>query len=249
MHDEDGRVYADLDANGWPQTGRNKALKEIRKAYAVMIAGDQHLATVIHHGIEDWNDAGYSFCVPSIANYYLRWWDPVKPGKNISAGKSELYGEFHDGFNNKITMEAVANPDMNPHPAQRGEGFGVVKFNKKTRKITMECWPRNVDITNPGTKQYEGWPITINQANNYGREAKAYLPTINMNKPNQVIKVIFEQTNEVIYTLRINGKTFVPRVFKEGKYTIIVGEGEQKQTFNGLDASQQQSSKKITIEL
>ena len=71
-----GRLHADMDSNGWPQTGRNKALAEIRRCFAVHIAGDQHLGTIFHHGIDDWEDACYSFCVPSIANLYLRWWDP-----------------------------------------------------------------------------------------------------------------------------------------------------------------------------
>ena len=57
------RVVADYDSNGWPQTGRNKALKEIRKSFAYMIAGDQHLGTVIHHGVDEWRDAGFSFWV------------------------------------------------------------------------------------------------------------------------------------------------------------------------------------------
>jgi len=72
-----GRLHADMDSNGWPQTGRNKAIAEIRRAYALHIAGDQHLATIFHHGIDDWNDGCYSMCVPSIANLYLRWWDPL----------------------------------------------------------------------------------------------------------------------------------------------------------------------------
>ena len=48
-----GRLLADLDSNGWPQTGRNKASALMRKAFALHIAGDQHLGTVIHHGIDD----------------------------------------------------------------------------------------------------------------------------------------------------------------------------------------------------
>ena len=39
-------LRADYDANGWPQTPRNDALREIRKAFAVHIAGDQHLPAV-----------------------------------------------------------------------------------------------------------------------------------------------------------------------------------------------------------
>ena len=47
---KENRLHADLDSNGWPQTGRNKALSAIKKANAVHIGGDQHLATLIHHG-------------------------------------------------------------------------------------------------------------------------------------------------------------------------------------------------------
>ena len=249
LHDEDGRVYADLDANGWPQTGRNKALKEIRKSYALMIAGDQHLATVIHHGVDEWNDAGYSFCVPSIANYYLRWWEPLHPGQKNPEGKSEIYGEFLDGFNNKITMEAVANPDQGPNPYHRGEGFGVIKFNKNNREITMECWPRNMDISNPETKQYKGWPVIIKQDDNYGRTAKAFLPKLMINKTNQVVQVINEQSDEVVYTLRINGNSFVPVVFTTGLYTIIVGEGESKQVLTGLQSKKGKPRKSIEVKL
>ena len=35
------RLLADLDSNGWPQTGRKKALREIRKAWAPHLCGDQ----------------------------------------------------------------------------------------------------------------------------------------------------------------------------------------------------------------
>ena len=146
------RVLADLDSNGWPQTGRNKALAEIRKAFAVHIAGDQHLATIIHHGIDDFNDAGFSFCVPSIANLYLRWWDPLDPGKNRQPGLPEYTGEFLDGFGNMINVWAVANPEPQENSDKlttRAAGFGIVRFDKQARTITMECWPRSVDMADP----------------------------------------------------------------------------------------------------
>ena len=49
----DQSLVADLDSNGWPQTGRNKALRAIRKAGAVHIGGDQHLPTVIQRMLQD----------------------------------------------------------------------------------------------------------------------------------------------------------------------------------------------------
>jgi len=222
------RLLADLDSNGWPQTGRNKALREIRRAFGFMIGGDQHLGTIIHHGIDEWNDSGWSFCVPSIANLYLRWWAPLEPGRNREEGMPEYLGEFLDGFGNKITMLAVANPGVRENHDRlttRSAGFGVVKFNKKTRQITVECWPRNVDIAAPTAKQYSGWPRTIDQLDNYGRKAVAYLPTIKVNgMTGPVVQVIDEANSEIVYTIRIKGKSFRPKVFKAGTYTINVGE-------------------------
>jgi hypothetical protein len=223
------RLHADLDSNGWPQTGRNKAMAEIRRAFAIHIAGDQHLATIFHHGIDDWNDSGYSFCVPSIANLYLRWWRPLEPGKNREPGAPEYTGEFLDGFGNKVTLLAVANPSPEPNGGTklttRAAGFGIVKFDKKKRQITLECWPRNVDITSRKTSQYPGWPRTIDQQDNYSRKAVAYLPTLKVGgMTDPVVQVIDEADGEIVYTLRIKGESFRPKVFKEGKYTINIGE-------------------------
>ncbi|MCA9099093.1 MAG: hypothetical protein KDA36_11925, partial [Planctomycetaceae bacterium] len=57
MHGKrDDRLLADLDCNGWPQSPRNRALEEIRRAWAVHLCGDQHLAVVVKHGIENFGD-------------------------------------------------------------------------------------------------------------------------------------------------------------------------------------------------
>ena len=233
------RLVADLDSNGWPQTGRNKALAEIRKAFALHIAGDQHLATIMHHGIDDWNDSGYSFCVPSIANLYLRWWAPLEPGKNRQQGMPEHLGEFLDGFHNKVTVHAVANPTPEANRDRlttRAAGFGVVRFNKKDRTMTIECWPRNKDVTDAATKQYPGWPKTIKQLDNYGRKAVAYLPTLSVaGMEDAVVQVIDESNGEIVYTLRIDGNAFRPKVFRKGTYTVRIGEQPDKmKEFKGV---------------
>lgn len=236
-----GRLHADLDSNGWPQTGRNKAIAEIRRAFAVHIAGDQHLGTIFHHGIDDWEDGMYSFCVPSIANLYLRWWDPLQPGENRQAGMPDYTGRHFDGFKNRITCWAAANPSKEPNGGSklttRAAGFGIIRFDKPDRDITFECWPRNIDVTDPDAKQYAGWPKTIQQTDNYGRKAVAYLPELEIDgQEDPVIQVIDESNDEVVYTLRINGKTFRPKVFSEGKYTIRVGEGENVKILKGVHA-------------
>ncbi len=225
---ENARLLADLDANGWPQTARNKALTEIRKGFAFMIAGDQHLSTVIHHGIDNWNDAGYSFCVPSIANYYWRYWKPLENGINHLPGKPHT-GQFHDGFGNKISVWAFANPgNYGREPKElhdNAPGYGIVRFDKRNRTITMEAWPRYVDPRQSGSKPYDGWPITIKQEDNYGREAVEFLPTLDIKgMSDAVVQVLKKQNNEIVYTLRIKGNRFRPKVFAKGNYTIRVGE-------------------------
>ena len=233
------RMYADLDTNGWPQTGRNRALAEMRRCFAVHIAGDQHLATIFHHGIDDWEDAGYSFCVPSIANLYLRWWDPENPGGNLQPGMPDYTGRHFDGFGNRVTNWAAANPSKEKNGGNklttRVAGFGVVRFDKSTREITFECWPRNVDILAPRALQYPGWPKTIAQIDNYGRRPVAYLPGLNVTgQTDPVVQIIDEADGEIVYTLRIRGTSFRPKVFAEGVYTIIVGEGEDRAVYPGI---------------
>jgi hypothetical protein len=249
----DNRILADLDSNGWPQTGRNKALAEIRKAFALHIAGDQHLGTIIHHGINDWDDAMYSLCVPSIANLYLRWWAPLEPGGNRQPGMPEYTGQFLDGLGNKVTVWAVANPSPEANHDKlttRAAGFGVARFNKRDRTITLECWPRNCDVTDPDARQYPGWPRTIHQLDNYGRKAVAYLPTLNVSgMDDPVVQVIDESDGQVVYTLRINGCQFRPKVFCEGKYTVKVGDqnGRMKK-LTGVNALAPDVHKELRLE-
>lgn len=250
----DNRILADLDSNGWPQTGRNQALAEMRKAFALHIAGDQHLGTIIHHGIDDWDDAGYSLCVPSIANLYLRWWAPLEPGKNRQPGMPEYTGQHTDGFGNKVTVWAVANPSPEENHDKlttRAAGFGVVRFNKPDRTITLECWPRNVDVADPQARQYPGWPKTIHQLDNYGRKAAAYLPTLKIDgMDNAVVQVIDEAQGETVYTLRIQGREFRPKVFHDGTYTVRVGDQDKRtKEIKGVKALPPQEQKELVVKL
>ena len=247
-----GRLHADLDSNGWPQTGRNKAIAALRKAFAFHYAGDQHLATVFHHGVDEWRDSIYSFCVPSIANLYLRWWKPLEPGKNLKPGQDLILGDHLDGFANKVTAIAVANPTPEKGGDKlttRAAGFGVVRIDKQTRDVTFICWPRNVDVGDKEAKPYPGWPFTFNQLDNYARKAAAFLPELQINQPNQVVQVVEEKSGEVVYTLRIKGKSFRPKVFAKGKYTIKVGEGKNRKTIKGVQSLPKAEKKTLKVDL
>ncbi len=247
---------ADLDSNGWPQGGRNAALREMRKAFAFHVCGDQHLATIVQYGIDDWCDAGWSFCVPSIANLYPRWWLPEKPGLDREPGAPDYTGKHLDGFGNRMTVHAVSNPSKTGRePAElhdRAPGWGLVRFNKKERTIAVECWPRMTDPADPANagRQYPGWPRTIGQFDNYGRAAGAWLPTLEVkNGIDPVVQVVDEADGEIVYTVRIKGTSFRPKVFREGTYTVRVGEGDRARALPGVRALKEPAGRILVVDL
>jgi hypothetical protein len=221
------RLLADLDCNGWPQSGRNRALEEIRRAWAPHLCGDQHLAVVVKHGISTHGDGPYAFTSPALVNtIYGRWWHPLdeKPGANPVAGSSLPWtGNYLDGLGNRITMLAYANPPNIQDERQRADGYGIARFDRQTRRITFECWPRF-----PGAdgrrEQFPGWPISFAMEENDGRTPAGWLPQLNFKgTPNPVVQVIEEATGEILYTVRVQGDRFRPRVYRNGPHTVKVG--------------------------
>jgi hypothetical protein len=242
---------ADMDSNGWPQKGRDEALRIIRKSFALHIAGDQHLATVVHYGVEEFGDAGFAFAGPALNNLFpRRWWPPVSGNHQPIKDKPQYTGNFHDGFGNKITVHAVANPHQTDRqPAliyDRATGYGMVEFNKKDRTMTLECWPRYVDPLENPSGQYPGWPLTIAQEENYAKKPIGYLPELEFEEmENPVLHVINESTGETEYSIRVKGKHHRPKVFDNGKHTVKVRDtlkGSEK-VLQGIALAQDQSEK------
>ena len=220
----------DHDSNGWPQTGRNRAVRLLRKALAVHIAGDQHLGSTIQYGVEDWNDSSFAICVPSVANIFPRRWFPEEEGRNRRPGAPRNTGEYLDGFGNKITIHAVSNPQANGiEPTalhQRAPGYGIVKFTRADRGIEFANWPRWVNASDEGAEPYPGWPIRIHQHQS-GLPSEFSLPPIDAGGAvDPVVQVIRESDGEVVYTLRILGSEFTPTVREPGSYTVRVTDTE-----------------------
>ena len=225
---ESNRLLADLDSNAWPQKGRNKALLEMRRAWAPHLCGDQHLAVFVKHGIESFGDGPYAFTSPAIVNtIYGRWWWPEdeKAGPNPVANSPLPWtGDFLDGLGNKISMMAYANPPDRRDEKQRADGFGAVRFTKKTQKITVECWPRFADMTKGDSEQFAGWPITIDYRDNDGRKPVGHLPELVVSGTDRpVVQVIEESSGEVLYTVRASSNRFKPPVYSAGTFTVKVG--------------------------
>ncbi|KAA5823758.1 hypothetical protein FPF71_13780 [Algibacter amylolyticus] len=243
-----------VDSNGWPQAGRNKALSVIRKSFSCMIAGDQHLGSVLHHGIEDWNNAGYSFAVPAASNFWMRWFKPDAPGKNHVKGRPNYTGEYLDAFHNKITVHAIANPTHEDNTAKenllngRASGYGIIRFNKASRQTTYECWARNVDMFAPNAKPYDGWPVTFNQQDNFLIKNGFELPELQLNKTNQVVTIRNQYTKAVVSSLRIKGNTYKPKVLQSNMYAIEVGEGANVKHLFDIEAIKK-NNKTIKIDL
>ena len=228
------RLLADLDCNGWPQTGRNKALREIRRARAVHLCGDQHLSVVVKHGIDSAADGPYAFTSPAIVNtIYGRWWHPEdeKAGPNaVPNSPLPWTGDYVDGLGNHIQMMAYANPEDRKDEMKRADGFGVVRFNKKKQTVTFECWPRFADVSDGDKAQFPGWPITVESKKNDGRKPVGMLANVAVldheGKPVEdfVVQVFENDTKEVLYTFRASsGTNFELPAYRDVAHTLKVG--------------------------
>src|SRR5512132_2010705 len=239
------RLIADYDTNGWPQTARNQALREIRKAFAVHLAGDQHLPAGAQYGIDGYRDGAVAFAGPAVNVGYPRWFEPLKPGVNRAPDAPENTGDFSDSFGNPMTVLAVANGAVQPRKdvldamQDKASGLGLVRFDRKRRQITFECWPFLADPTKPAT-QFPGWPVSVGVLDNYGGNEPSLLPKLKEKGATiPAIQVVSEDNGEIVYTLRVGDPAFQPKVSAQGKYTLRVAEpdGGKSKEFKGLAAA------------
>ena len=252
MYVEGDKQVADFDSNGWPQVGRDKAIRLFRKAFATHIAGDQHLANTSQYGVEEWRDSCYVIVSPATGNLFpRRWWPPV-PGKNREPGSPNYTGDFEDGFGNKVTVYAIANPQKTTiHPERHHElatGYSVITFDRNSRDIELTNWPYWADPAKD--KPFPGWPIRINQSDNFGKKARAWLPEIRVTGLiDPVIQIFRQQTGEMVYALRIDGIFFQPKVFAPGLYTLRVGEPDNDtwQEFRDIQAKLSKDLKPLEV--
>ncbi len=223
---EDDHMVADHDSGGWPQRGRDAAILKYRKGFAAHLAGDQHLGSTLHYGVEGFRDGVYSVCTPAISNIWPRRWFPPNPAPNALPNTRNT-GDYLDAFGNHITVLAAANPARYPGPGLEGlrfrvTGYTILTCNRATRKTTIAEWPRWIDPSAPGARPYDGWPITMDQTDNGLWGAQWELDRIETSGfRDPVVQVQDEATGEVIYTLRINGESFTPLVRESGTYTVL----------------------------
>ena len=156
----------DLDSNGWPQSGRRRALEPLRGNNTVMLAGDQHLGMLARQGIDQHGDGPWSFMVQGTANGFPRAWWPENGAST---------GDTTDAFGNKFTVLAVANPEKGSHTLKptriddpeetahrKGSGHGLLHIDPTRRKLRFENWRYLYDAAHPQPEdQFEGFPVEV----------------------------------------------------------------------------------------
>lgn len=243
----------DRDSNGWPAQRREEAWELLRLSRSFQLAGDQHLSTLVHHGIDGPADAGYSFASPAMSNFFPRVWDPVHNTGGRTTTVSPYTGDFYlDGngtlpsgqpnltsaLPGHIRVVAAANPleyydqtrGINPENLHdRGAGYGIIRVHKTTRQITFESWPIHADPEHPSTGgQFPGWPVIINQADNDGREPTGFLPLIDtLSEKTPVVSVYDEASGELVYSMRFPGSLVRPPVYDNSRtYRVDISYGD-----------------------
>lgn len=228
-------LYGDLDSGGWPKSGRDKAIRIMRQVGAFQICGDQHVPSLVQYGLQNYRDANWCFCTPAIAVMYLRWFLPDEVGYPVLDRPAHGYpntGKYTDAFGNKNYVYAIGNPgkvtvdktSRYSHALIRSSGFGMVTFDQQERTIDIDAWRFKADVENPNPvrDQFPGWPLKINQYDNFGEGAHNLLPEIVVNKPNQVIEVRKTATNDLIRVFRIKGNSVQVKLHHPGTFSIKV---------------------------
>ena len=176
-----GRPVLDFDSNGYPKLGRDRAIELLRDAGALVLSGDQHLGTLVRHGIDGSTDGVVQFTVPASGATFQRWFEPAESLSNGRAYPNT--GEFVDAFGNELRMLAVANPRLSFREIeqydtekrvlydreQKREGYGIVRVNHDEETFVIECWSAIADPSADDAEQYPGWPYRLSFDETDGR--------------------------------------------------------------------------------
>lgn len=253
-------LHGDMDSGGWPKRQRDEVLRLIRKACVFHINGDQHLPYAVQYGLDEPRDAGWTYCTPAISTGYIRWGQPDLlnvPYTDRPEHGLPNTGIYPDGFGNINYVYAVGNPMDNYQDKNRyqqaqnkSSGFGIITFDTNARTIKMEAYRFLADKDNPQLDDhFPGWPLTISQTDNDGRNPAAYLPMFEINRPNQLAKIIDESTDELVNVLRVKGSAFRPGVYSQGPFTLEVGEGKSVKVLKGIKLVGEKSKETISIKI
>jgi len=186
----------------------------------------------VHYGIDEHRDAGVAFAGPAVNVGYPRWWEPTEKVNKRKPGQ-DIFGDFTDHFGHPMTVLAVKNGPAKPSAEiiqnliEKTSGFGLVRFDKTKRSITIECWPFGSDFGKPGAAQFDTWPVVTTQLDQYARKATAQLPKLQITGAKNPLVEVIDEKGELVHALRVQTREWQPLVFAEGKYSIRVSDPER----------------------
>ena len=266
----EGKITRDFDTGGWPEQGRDRALEAFRKARALIVCGDQHLATLVQMGIDSPADGPVQFCVPAIGNIFWRWFYPKEPGSGPLADPLGYAGDFLDGFGNHFRLLAAANPTdvefmgdrnqtlrrWNSRPGVnedlvrlcQGDGVGIVRIDKQARTYKIECWPYDVTPGSDDKLQFKGWPATFTQEQMDGRAVEGFLGRVEFDQGKRVCAAVYDNRNALVYSFPLNSSGEVLPAYREGNYKVVLFDPEnpeRRSEFPGLNVVKDR--KKATV--
>jgi alkaline phosphatase D len=169
----DGTLRRDTDSGGYPFAARDRALGLVKQAGAVLLSGDQHLSSLVQHGLTGFTDGPVQFTSPAVGTAWQRWFTPTSPLAQPEA--TPHTGDVTDPYGNRLHVLAVANPRIScatyraTYPGTRQEigdralkceGYGVLRVDKAARAFIFQCWPYDARPAGP-TAQYAGWPWSL----------------------------------------------------------------------------------------
>jgi alkaline phosphatase D len=147
---------------------RRTALGLVKRAGALLLSGDQHLASLVRHGLDGFDDGPVQFVAPAAGSAWQRWFEPA--GGLPNPGPTPHTGDFTDAYGNRMRVLAVANsgltkaafraarPGRNSELGDRDlkrDGYGLVRVDKAGRQFVIECHPAD------GGPQFAGWPYQL----------------------------------------------------------------------------------------
>src|SRR5437763_1324196 len=83
-----------------PPAATLRAIKLIKAARALLVAGDQHLGSLLRHGIASFAEGPVQFTIPAAGSAWQRWFEPAAAFPNPEA--TPYTGDFTDAFGNRL---------------------------------------------------------------------------------------------------------------------------------------------------
>ncbi|MGB9862663.1 MAG: hypothetical protein ACPLPQ_02525 [Candidatus Saccharicenans sp.] len=246
------RAAADFNSSGWPQPARDEIIRLLRKARAVHLSSSGGPPALLKYGLDRPGDAVAAMVTPAIQATFALRWTPRQEAVTTRGQEVRPLSNQEDAFGNKFSLLTVNNAAGQDQISglKSISGFGLVTFEKRTRKVIFESYR----LGEEGTATAElmpGWPVVVGQLENDGRKPVGFLPLLRFKGiSDPVIQVVEEKSGELIYSFRITGTEFRPPVYQAGVYSVKCGEpGTDKwKEYRGLKPQPETVRKTLVVD-